>query len=54
MAPSRISFPFLVFILCTTLMVTVSHAARVRELGEAEAIRRNLLDNGLGHTPQMG
>ncbi|PNT16046.1 hypothetical protein POPTR_010G118200v4 [Populus trichocarpa] len=54
MAPSRLSFPFLVFILCTTLMVTVSHAARVRELGEAEAIRRNLLDNGLGHTPQMG
>ncbi|KAG6757714.1 hypothetical protein POTOM_038036 [Populus tomentosa] len=35
-------------------LLLVSHAARVRELGEAEARRRNLLYNGLGHTPQMG
>lgn len=43
-----------VFILCTILTVAVSHAARLRKLGEAEETRRNLLNNGLGHTPQMG
>ncbi|KAJ0094647.1 hypothetical protein Patl1_14940 [Pistacia atlantica] len=43
-----------VFILCTILTVAVSHAARLRKLGEVEETRRNLLNNGLGHTPQMG
>ncbi|XP_021298522.1 alpha-galactosidase-like [Herrania umbratica] len=42
------------FILIAIMMAAVSHGARSRELGEGKAITRNLLYNGLGHTPQMG
>lgn len=54
MAKGVASSHCLAFILCTILTATVSQAARLKKLGETEETRRNLLDNGLGHTPQMG
>lgn len=42
------------FILFVILMAAVSHGARPRELDVEKVARRNLLNNGLGHTPQMG
>ncbi|KAH7571207.1 hypothetical protein JRO89_XS05G0267300 [Xanthoceras sorbifolium] len=54
MARVRISSPLLVFLICTVLAIAVSHAARVQKHGEGEETRRKLLNNGLGHSPQMG
>ncbi|XP_022773614.1 alpha-galactosidase-like isoform X2 [Durio zibethinus] len=42
------------FVLFAILTVAVSHGARPRKLDVAQVPRRNLLNNGLGHTPQMG
>ncbi|KAK4841170.1 hypothetical protein QYF36_000076 [Acer negundo] len=47
MAGGRICSPLLVLLICTVLAIA---AAR----GEAEEVRRKLLKNGLGQTPQMG
>ncbi|XVF44638.1 hypothetical protein PTKIN_Ptkin02bG0140000 [Pterospermum kingtungense] len=42
------------FILFAILKAAVSHGARPRELDVEKVARRNLLNNGLGQTPQMG
>ena len=53
MAYGGISTP-VAFILFSILTTASSHGARPRELDVAKVPRRNLLNNGLGNTPQMG
>ena len=55
MAPSSSSGCFLVFFGIFSLMfISANSAAGKIELTDSVRIRRNLLDNGLGLTPQMG
>ncbi|XWS63238.1 hypothetical protein CRYUN_Cryun06bG0078400 [Craigia yunnanensis] len=55
MAPSSSSGCFLVFFGIFSLMfISANSAAGNIELTDSARIRRNLLDNGLGLTPQMG
>ena len=57
MAHDQISIPcLLLFLICTLSAETVSHAARTAKFGEDDGafMKRRLLDNGLGQTPQMG
>ncbi|XP_010274959.1 PREDICTED: alpha-galactosidase [Nelumbo nucifera] len=54
MAPSVFAFPRLVCIFLFFIAIVTAGAAPVSNLGQREEIKRKLMDNGIGLTPQMG